>query len=195
MADYFEIKTDAAEDPVTLAEAKLWLKRGAMIADDAIITSLIKSATKQGEDYCNRSFVERTFTGYFDSLQQSAHEQHPFVELRRSPLLTLSSVKVMAAAVLVDVASETYQLKPKSSYSRLLFTSAPSADDTAYPLQVEFIAGYGAASTVPDDLKTAIKEHVSFLYENRGDALPDGGIGIPPQVREKYSKYRIVNTF
>ena len=86
--------------------------------------------------------------------------------------------------------------KDTSSYARLLFTEALAiADEVAYPIEVEFIAGYGAVVDVPEAIKTAIKQYVLFLYENRGDVAPDSKRGLPIEVETILRKYRIVNTF
>jgi uncharacterized phiE125 gp8 family phage protein len=193
--DFYTILTPAAEDPVTLAEAKLFLKVE-NTTDDVLIQGLLDASVSEGENYTNNAFVTRTITGSFASLAISDFEVWPFIQVRRAPLLAVNSVKVLLNDVLTDVSSDNYQLKQiNAGFSRILFTDSLICDDTPYPLQVEFTAGYGLAATVPEQIKTAIKQHVNFLYENRGDVVPDGKVVMPLVVQAMYSKFRILNTF
>ncbi len=194
MRDYYEIKTPAAEFPVTTAEAKLWCKVETT-ADDDIIDALIAAATEQGQKYTNRIFVKTVFTGFFSVFETTCFELYPFITLRRAPLDSIVSVKYMIDDVLTDADTDNYQLKKKLTFSRILFLNAPNSDNIPYPLQVEFDAGYTNAAAVPKDIKTAIKEHINFLYENRGDVIADGKIGMPLEVEAIYSRYRILETF
>lgn len=192
--DYYEITSPPSEEPVTLAEAKSWCKVETT-EDDTLITALVKAARLTGEKYCNRTFVTTTFKGFYSALELTNCEKYPFVALRRAPLDTVTSVQLMVDDSLEDVDSDDYFLKEKSSFSRILFSGSLNGDDVAYPLEIVFTAGYGAASAVPEDIKTAIKQHILYLYENRGDVSPDGELPMPIEVRAMYSKYRILDTF
>lgn len=58
--------TEPAAYPVTLAEAKLHLRID-NADDDTLITSLIASATRWAEDYCDRTFCSTQWTMRLDS--------------------------------------------------------------------------------------------------------------------------------
>ena len=198
MADYYDITVVATEEPVTLTEAKTWVRRGAVTADDTLLTSLISAVTASDEKYCNRVFVTRTFEGFFDSLCASRYESVPFIQVRRAPIGAISSVEVMSSDSWT--AFTDYILKETGGFPRILFpngiTDASPDSDVAYPLKVTFTAGYGAASAVPEDIKTAIKAHIAFLYENRGDTISEGSLGMPLEAKAIYNgKYQIINTF
>ena len=197
MMDRDDIEVVPSGDPVTLVEAKAWL-RMRTTADDALITALITAATLFGEKFCNRVFVEREYFGFFDGLRRSNQEFYQFVMIRRAPLASIESVAVYSGGSYS--AFTDYVLKETNGFSRLIFENClvdgdPDAN-AVYPLKVGFKAGYGNVAAVPEDIKTAIKEHVSFLYENRGDAVAEGKLSMPLEVRSIYSgKYRILNTF
>jgi len=197
--DYYEIKTPPAEPLLTLAVAKSFAKVDEDITrDDTLISGLITALTNQGEAYTGRVFVSRVFTGHFEGMETSNRERYPYIVLRQSPLISVTSVKVILDDALVDVDSDNYQLKTKSGYSRLLFNVDVSCDDVPYPLQVEFSAGYGEAGDVPEDIKTGVGAHLAFVYENRGDVSPDGRdgkMGMPIQVQAIYSNYHILEVF
>lgn len=194
MNDLYEVTVAATEEPVTSLNAKDFLRID-LTDDDEIVNALITACTNQLEKYTNRVFVQRTFKGSFSLLQLSDFEEYPYVQIRRAPLVSITSVKAMVGGELVDISSDNYQLKEKNGFSRILFTESISCDDVPYPLEVIFVAGFGAASAVPQDIKTAIKQYMLFLYENRGDVLPDGNINFPVVTQAIADKYRIVNTF
>lgn len=195
MADFYEIKTAATTDPSELEEVKSFMYVD-ISDDDTLIKALFQSAVLLGEKLTGRVFVERTFTGKFSQMETSRFECYPFITLRRGPLVSVTSVKVMIDDVLTAVPSDDWQVKEDSAYARILFTNTPvNSDDVPYPLEVEFIAGYGEATDVPEDIKIAAKQHTLFLYENRGDVVPEGKINMPIVARTLYKKYRIINTF
>lgn len=194
--DYYQIKTPAASEPVTLAEAKKWTKQDEITVDDDILTALIAGFRKDGEDYTNRVFVERTFEGFFVGLDSSNQERYPFIQIRRAPLLLVSSVEVSIDDSFESVTE--YEIKRNSEFSRLIFldtSELTNADNIPYPIKVTFTAGYGAASAVPEGIKAAIKAHLFFLYANRGDTAPESKKGMPVEVEHLYNSFRILNTF
>jgi uncharacterized phiE125 gp8 family phage protein len=192
VTDFYEIKTAATEQPVTLAEAKAWCKI-THTAEDDIITDLIVSATEKAETINNRVYITRTFTGYLSGLDWSCrYEVGPYIELRRAPLGTVTSVKVYDDETLETVSGDDYNVKETGGFPRIVFSEInESPDRIPYPYQVEFTAGYGAAADVPEVVKTKIKKAVSYCYYNRGDC---GGVDSPAV--ESILKYqKIINTF
>jgi uncharacterized phiE125 gp8 family phage protein len=194
MSDFYEIETAATEEPLLVDEAKVYLKVETL-DDSGLVDALISTVTSQGEKFTNRVFVERTITGKFSQLETSEFERYPFITIRRAPVSAINSVKVVLDDVLTDVPSTDYQFKESSGFPRILFTDTISCDDVPYPLEVEFVAGYGDANAVPADILVALKEHIAFMYENRGDVAPDGDLPMPVITRSIYRKYRIVNTY
>ena len=193
MEDFYE-EAATTDLPVSLEEAKLFLRVDGS-DDDSVITALIRAATNQGEKFTNRLFITREVTGWFSNTDSSRCERYPFIALRRAPLDSITSFKQMVDDSLVDVDSDSYQEKKTSAFSRILITDSLTFDDVPYPLQVIFDAGYGTAKQVPEDIKDALKMHVAFFYENRGDVAPEGKISMPLEVKAIYGKYRILDTF
>lgn len=189
--DYYEITAPAATEPLTLIEAKSWL-RVSNTADDTLITALITGARQFLEKYTNRIFVETDIDCYFSGLNYSNSENYAFIQIRRAPLMQIDSVEVYSGGAYA--ATTDYELKPTNGFSRLLFINGIDADnDIVYPLKISASFGY---STMPEDLKTALKMQIAFQYENRGDTVEDGKISMPLQVKSiLMSKYRILNTY
>lgn len=200
MADLYTITVPPAELPVTLEEAKAFMKVTST-AEDALIQVLIETATEQLESYTGQYFIERTVRGDFSNLLVAKTEIYPYLKLRRAPLKTVTSVQVSSGGSFID---EDYQIKKHNhGFSRILFPSFDtSLDDIPYPLQIVFVAGYGDADAVPEQIKTAILQYVNFLYRNRGDCLDTGACGvlnqsggIPPLIKSLVSTFRIIEVF
>lgn len=193
--DFYTITGAASEEPVTLNDVLAFCRIDQNSPDESLVKLLITAAIEQCENYTNRVFVERTFLGQFDCIQTSRFERFAFIELRRGPFKSLTSITLEIDGSPVAVTGVL--TKNSATYARLLFseTLSSSDDDVAYPLQVAFVAGYGAAAVVPEDIKTAIKQTVLFWYENRGDVVPDGKQRLPGVATMILHKYRIVNTF
>ncbi len=193
--DFYTVTTPAIADPLSIDEVKNFL-RVDNTADDSIIKALIKAVTIEGEKFTNRLFIQRTITGLFQQFDVSQFEEYSFVQVRRAPLVSVTSVKAMVSSVWTDVDAADWQLKDTNTFPRILFLDNIDCDDVPYPLQVIFIAGYGVATAVPEDIKEALKMHISFLYENRGDTDTEGKIKMPWATESVYrSGYRILNTF
>lgn len=197
--DLYTVTTAAADDPISLEETKGFLRIDAAITeDDVLVQALIKAVVIDGEKFTNRCFVTRTFLGKFSGLDRSNQEAFPFIQIRRAPLGVISTVEVMLNEVLTTVPAADYELKDTSAFPRILFieTGNLSVDKVPYPLEVAFTAGYGDAKDVPDDIKTALLQHVLFLYENPGDVQAEGKLTMPAVTRAIYTgNYRILNTY
>lgn len=196
MSDFYAVTVEPSEPVITLAECKVFLRVDEdLTSDDGLITALIDSATEYAERYTNRYFVERTVVGKFDCLELSRFEMYPFIQIRRSPFSSLTSLTLTTESG--DEAITEYTIKEKQGFSRILFTGTlPTPDiNTAYPVTATFKAGYGGRDDVPEQLRTAIKAHVMFMWRNRGDVIADGDLDAPLEAITIYKKYRILNTY
>jgi uncharacterized phiE125 gp8 family phage protein len=194
ITDNYVVKTPATEQPVTLTEVKAWCKI-TNATEDALITALIKAATEKAEKFTNRVFITRTFTGHISGLDRSpCYEVGVFLTLRRAPLGSVTSVKVLEDDTLETVSSDDYNVKDTGGFPRIVFEEVnDSPDRVPYPYQVEFVAGYGAAAAVPDAIKTAIMEAVCYWHSNRGDC--GGGDELPGIAKGILREFKIINTF
>lgn len=186
------LKTGPAQEPVTLSEAKAHL-RVTNTSEDTLITNLIVSARQSAEIYTDRVFITQTWQQFFDSL--SSRQSIPWWDGTREgavnfftpnslemPKAPLKSVVLIQSFDDLDVATifadTNYQV---SSYTGInpprgritLRTGAawPFGTRNADGLEIEFVAGYGVAADVPQQIKQAILEEVTFRYENRGDCV------------------------
>ena len=178
------IETAPTVEPVTLAEAKLWLKIDTtQTDDDDLITSLIKDAREAAEHYCKRVFVSQKWKFIFDV-------QPTEIKMPLGYVQTVSTVKTYAEDGTATTETSTYYSYDVGELSRLWIKSGYTWTSTTRLhgiFEIAYIVGwYGGTSdtvgsntmpVVPESVKSAIKMIVAKWYEDRGDsALPDNAI-------------------
>ena len=135
--------------------------------DDVLVENKIKAARELCETYIKRAFVSRTLRLTLDEMP--AWEFY----LPRPPLVSVTSVKYIDS-------SGTQQTISASDYSVDIYTepgritpayglSWPSGRAHTNAIEVIYVAGYGAAASVPQSIKDAIAMTVTQYYWNRGD--------------------------
>ena len=157
-------RTAAGTAVFAYAEMKVYLKIPAGVTtDDTLITALIDVATEWGEAYSSRSFRAQTFELLRDDFE------HP-LELRRSPVASITKVEHLVDESLVEVSSDDYYLKKGRWWSQIWLDSEASwptnTDEIQHGIKVTFATGAWADTNT---FKAAVKMHVAYMYENRGD--------------------------
>jgi uncharacterized phiE125 gp8 family phage protein len=150
---------------VTLSEAKAHLKVDTT-ADDTLITSLIVAARARAEWHTGRAFVTQSWTLWLD-----AWPANGLIEIPLPPLQSVTEVTVYASDDTPSVLDPSaYQIDAASAPARLMRKNEPRTDLRAVnAVEIEFTAGYGGASAVPQAVKQAILQIVADLYSHRGD--------------------------
>ena len=77
-----QLNTPPAAEPVTLAEAKAWLRVDTGDDDDALITSLISAARARAEWHTGRAFVTQGWTLWLDCWPSGACAEIPLPPLQ-----------------------------------------------------------------------------------------------------------------
>lgn len=162
--------SEPASEPVSVDEQKLHSRIDA--PDDNQFLAVAIAASRQWiEQYLGRQLVTATWTMTLDEFPGDG-----VIELPRPPLASVGSVKYYDG----DRAQQTFAA---AGYHVLASGAAPEApmgrielaEGYAWPttysgegaVQIEFVAGYGAASAVPVQIKQAIRMHAAELYERR----------------------------
>jgi uncharacterized phiE125 gp8 family phage protein len=166
----------STDEPVSVSEAKLWIKLDSTeTVDDDIVSSLITTARTRIEECSARAFIKNTFDAYLD---ETPCEDE--LRLPRAPLVSVTSVKGFSSTDLTDTGgtamnSTGYYVDTASEPGRVVLLGSdawPTGTRPANALIVRFVAGESTSSTgVQDRAKTAIKQLVAKLYEHRGDEL------------------------
>ena len=178
----------AGDRPVSVSEAKEHLRIVDFTGDDDYIGGLIDAATTWCEDFCDRTFADKTYTVAFDDFPALRTElPRPPVRLNAtaaSATVTISYVDTSGATQTLAWAqsgSQDFRLDrdhvPALIYPKYL-ENWPSTrlDDKA--VQVTYLAGYGGAANVPTPAKHAIKMLVGHWYATR-EAVGNAGQDVP----------------
>jgi len=182
--------TGATTQPLTVLEAKRHLRLPASVnEDDALLISLIDAATSSAEDYTRRSFVTQTWKLFLDDWPKSVRDEWwngvregPIggvhtgeLRLPLGPLQSVTHVKTYddsdvattfsAASYYVDTAKERIVLRQGQAW--------PTWERVANGIEIQYVTGFGEMGTVPSSIRRALREHVAYMYEHRGDdAMP-----------------------
>jgi uncharacterized phiE125 gp8 family phage protein len=167
--------SEPAIEPVSLAEAKLYLRIDSS-DEDTLIEGLIAAARLMAEEMTGRSLVTQGWGATY------GEEVPAYVPLPFGPVQSITAV-----ALIDEAGDET--LMDASGYSlnaactALCFEWLPDAFRT----EIRYVTGYGdAASDVPADIRQGILLHVAWLYEHRDSMVP------PNAVHTLYARYREV---
>ena len=146
-------------EPVTLAEAKYWGKIE-QDSDDDIITALITAARRMCEQFSGIGFITRT-------IEAGINNSNGGFALPYGP--------ITAGPSAVDTDGNTLDL-----IYNLGQIESPSGR-----MVVTYTAGH---SSLPEELKTALKAQFLFLYQNRGE----GAKGLSPIAEMILAPLRVV---
>lgn len=163
----WKITTAAAAPVLTTAEAKAFLKVNSS-GEDTLIDALVAGATEHAQNYLEQAFVTQTVTEKFDELG-------PVLRLSIHPVISITSVKYIdengAEQTLAadQYNADTYAKRAviEPAYN----VSWPTARAQLNAVTVVYQAGYGAASSVPEDIKLAIRQIVADAFDNRQDSV------------------------
>lgn len=166
--------SDPSGEPVSLSEAKAFLRVDGSDEDD-IIMQLISAARHYAEEYMRRSLITQSWTLWFDDYVPS------FITLPMGPVQSVTHVKTYDRAGAVStVDSVSYRLD--AGKTRLLFDAAPMNTR----IEVSYVTGYGASSDVPGAIKQGLLHHIASMFDDRVE-----GLGLTEQARTLYKPYKV----
>lgn len=206
----YQVTTLPANSPLTLDEVKAHL-RIETSDDDTYLQFLIDAVTACFEKYTNRVLINTTFLAYLDAFPCNNIPCYieccevdcclpSGIQIKKGNTHTVNFIKYLLDTVLTTWNSSNYYMDINNFYPSIHLEEDsvyPTADDKKQAIQIEFIAGYGADNTsVPDDIKLALLNHIAFLYSNRGDCVDAGAAAanacmLPCATKMIYDKYRI----
>lgn len=191
-----EITSPPAEEPVSLTEARQWMKVDVVdAAEDALITFCVSAARRWCETQSGRAFITRTARASMDDFPRGdiapdlvsrqsleARGVPDFlssgleIRLPSPKLQTVSQIQYYAADGTLTVLNPSdYQVDSASEPGRIL-----PAPDKTWPttqagrinaVRITFVCGYGLAAAVDERCKTAILLLAAHWYENREAVL------------------------
>lgn len=198
--------TPPAEEPVSLAEAKLHL-RVDFADDDALITALISAARQAAETLTGRQIVTARWKLVLDSFpglslmgvpagQTFSLPGHAIL-LHKCPVQSIVSIQYLdMTGSLQTLASNSYTADFACEPARItpVFGQIwPVCLPQIGAVSVTFDAGYGAATTVPEGLKSWIKLRVGSLYAHREEVavVSRGRVELLPFIDGLLDSYKV----
>ena len=157
--------TPPADEPITATEAKASPSlRLSVATDDTDITALIKTARLMAETHTMHALVTQTLELVLDGFPDGG------IVVPMPPLQSVTSIKYIdedgvqqtLSALLYSVDTNTVPGLITPAYGE----SWPATRDEINAVRVRFVAGFGAASDVPEDIKSWIKITVGTMYDN-----------------------------
>lgn len=180
--------TAPIELPVSLADAKAHLRVDTS-HEDGYIADLIARATSHLDGYSGvlwRCLCTQTWDLFFDAFPCDV------IRVPLPPLVSVNFVKYIdpggtlqtlnPSAYDVDVKSDIGQIVPKETW--------PATKDAVNAVNVQFVAGYGAASDVPAAIRGAILLMIGADYRNR-ESVVDGQVAKTGAVEALLAPFRM----
>jgi len=218
----YQLKTPPASEPVTLSEAKSYL-RITDTADDAFINALIIAVRQRFESWAARSLITQTWTlwldgfprkskkdasseGYFELPVAYFDKVDRLLDISRPPLQSVVFLQTYDIANTATVFNSfNYLVDTASNPGRVALNQGavwPTGLRSVNAVEIEFVAGYGNASAVPDAIKQGILLWIKLLFADKSklfesdESTPGlaeiNRVPIPPVVKALWEPYRMV---
>lgn len=175
-----------ALEPVSLAEAKAWLRIDGS-DEDALISTLVTSARLVLEAHTHQLFLEQSWKILYDAWPSRGALKIPL-----TPFMSLEALQVYdASGVASDVSASMFVLDASPQGARIAFTEPPPEPGRKIAgIEMRIRAGFGAsAANVPAPLRQAILMLAARWFENRGDAATDA-TALPVEIAALVNPFR-----
>ncbi len=188
--------TAPSVEPITLAEAKLYLRVDSS-ADNSLITGFITSARQMVETYTRRSLCTQTYDFKYAR----------FMDIRRPLIVPRALLQSVTHIKYLDE-DASLQTLSSADYTVRVFAGAtagrgyielnesvslPSLDtESIMPVIVRAVCGYGAAADVPEGLKSALYLLLGDLYEQRQETMQSVSNRTQTTAARLMSPYRLL---
>lgn len=166
-------------EPLTLAEAKLWLRLDGA-EEDATVSALIAAARMAVELASGRRLITQGWRIILDAWPADAIIRLPLTPVRAVTALRLRDM----AGAGTDLAPTLWRAEFNRDPALIHLLAPPPQPETATGgIEIDLTCGFGdAPETVPEPLRQAVRLLVARWFENRGDGpatpLPADIVGL-----------------
>ena len=180
------VTTPPSALPIGEVETRNYLRIDTDV-DTNLVTALMTAARDWAENFTNRTLINTTYTLSLDAIGErdqflregmfTGAYQIPYlnyIELPRSPVASVTHIKSFNDANTEStLAASNYYSDLVREPARVVLRdggSWPTDLRNANGIEVQYVAGYGSSGAdVPEPIRVAMFEYVTFLYEHRGD--------------------------
>lgn len=189
----WKVSTDAASEPVTVAEVRDQLRLSGITAFDDEIAIMIKAARQYVEKTTNTALLTQTITETFTEFPSDT-EKTPYSELRLS-ISPVQSVTTLAYkdtdGVSATIGSANYDVDTISTKARIAPIPTYSWPSDVYqgvnPITATYVAGYTDTTALPAPYRKAILLIITKWFEQ-----PDNGVEEKQTAADKIlRRYRV----
>ena len=187
----YQLISEVCDLPVDLDLVKKHLRRPFnFTADDFYIAQIVNSVVDFFQCRTNTQLLTTTYKLHLDCFIEE-------IEISRKPNVVITSIEYFKEGVLTVVPSSDYFLIFSNNYPTVQPVEGAEwptdVDIRKQAVQINFTVGFGATfDFVPSKLNMAIMQHVTNLYENRGDCADCAKL-MPGSVRAIYDSYLVNN--
>lgn len=179
--------TPPASEPVSLAEAKLFLRLDAG-DEDELLGTLITAARLMVEAASGRMLIDQTWRIVLDRWPQAGE-----IRLPLAPVSAISAARVFDVlgaaqpvangALALDVGADPPAIR--------IVGEVPETGRERGAVEIDVVAGYGASPlAVPAPLRQAVLRLTTRWFEQRGDVVGRDAVALPADILALVAPYR-----
>lgn len=176
-------------EPLSLAEAKTWLKVDGT-EEDELISTLITAARLMVEAEIGQVLIGQNWRLIGDFWPPEGE-----IPIRYGRVIAVQAARVFSAegvATAIPASEFTLVERGIGEAQSLLPASQTAPGRIRAGIEIDLRLGFGeAAGDVPEVIRLAIRRVVALWFENRGDGA-EVEAGLPPQIRALLRPFRRV---
>lgn len=182
--------TAPSVEPITRTEAKAHLNVTSS-TKDGYIDSLITTVRRGVERYLKRALITQTWKVYYNNWDNCL--KIPFPKLQSVTHVKYRDLEGVEQTLPTTQYWVTNTEDPGSIVRAYGVTFPELQYGRPDSIEIQFVAGYGLAADVPDDIKHAMKLWLTDLFDHRGEVVigPAGVNRIPGHIKNLIHDYRI----
>lgn len=179
--------TPPAQEPVSLTEARMFLRLD-QTAEDDLLGTLITAARLMVEAASGRLLVDQTWRIVIDRWPESGE-----IRLPLSPVGAITAARVYdLLGVAQPVAPDALRLDKAADPPVVrIVAEVPEIGRARGAIEIDVVAGFGAtAAAVPVLLRQAVLRLAARWFERRGDVVGRDAEALPPEIMALIAPFR-----